>query len=148
MCYLFQILVYTFLDVNAPCDKMWKTCPFELVDTGEYLFGKGVARGKGPLVCWLSVIYIYQLQNKELPVNIKFIVESMHEQNHAGLEKFLHGKRNKFLADIDYIILNETEWLGTRMPCLSYGTVGKSFFIFFLSIYFLTIFYIKFYIKL
>lgn len=120
-----QLLVYAHLDISEPDMSKWETNPYELVEKDKTLFGKGVTYGKGSLLCWFHAIQTYRHFKRPLPIKIKFIVESMHERNHAGLEAFLHTKKRGFLATVDYIVVNESEWLGTRMPCLSYGTVGK-----------------------
>lgn len=114
------------MDIRAPETDEWRTDPFDVVDENKCLYGKGVAYGKGSLVCWLHAILIYKERGLELPVNVKFIVESMHESNNAGLEKFLNSKKSNFLNDISYVVLNESEWLGTKIPCIVYGTIGKT----------------------
>lgn len=93
------------------------------------IFGKGTCYGKGPLLSWLHAIQAYRESGVELPVNIKFIVDSLHENEHAGLERILYVKQPTLLSDIDFVVVNESEWLGLKMPCISYGTIGKFFFL-------------------
>lgn len=92
------------------------------------LYGNGVASGKGPLLTWFHVISGFQDKKLELPVNIKFIIESTNQLGSIGLEDFLVTHRQDFLYNVDYIVVCESEWLGEKMPCLVYGSVGHIHF--------------------
>ncbi|KAK5644918.1 hypothetical protein RI129_006218 [Pyrocoelia pectoralis] len=119
------ICVYAHLDVNFPDESQWKTDPFHLTEVELRLHGCGVASGKGTLMSWFILIHTFQEYNVDIPVNIKFIIESLHYHDSDGLEEFLSKQRIHFLSDIDYYIVCDSEWLGNKTPCLVYGCVGR-----------------------
>lgn len=73
---------------------------------------------------WFQAIRAFQSNQVEIPINLKFIIESMNRCGSVGLEDFLYTKRQDFLNDIDYVVVCDTEWLGEKQPCLTYGVVG------------------------
>lgn len=123
--------------MSSPEGQEWATDPWTVTEIDRVLFGKGVAFGKGPLICWFHAIEAYQKHNLELPVNIKFIIESMREHNSDGLDELLHSQKQTFLTNIDLVVLCDTEWLGPKYPCLSYGCRGI-FFLFKIYISYMT----------
>lgn len=129
-----QICIYFHLDVTSPEEQTWRTDPWTLTQVEKSIFGKGVSYGKGPMICWFHAIEAYQKKKMSLPVNIKFIVESMHEYKSEGLEDLLKLVKSIFLTNIDSIVLNHSEWLGEKYPCLSYGITGNCSFICIISI--------------
>lgn len=119
------VLVYGRYDVKSATAGEWSTDdPWDVVQSDGVLHGRGTCRGKGPLLSWLHAIEAYVMQRLPLPVNIKFIVEGMSERNCFGLEEFLYTKRITFLKGIDYVLINQSEWLNDTIPCISYGTCG------------------------
>lgn len=74
---------------------------------------------------WFHVLAAFQSSKVPLPVNIKFIIESMHTQRSEGLDEFLLTKKLDYLFDIDYVVVCDSEWIGEKYPCIVYGGVGK-----------------------
>lgn len=74
---------------------------------------------------WFHVVQAFKESNKPLPVNLKFIIESMHHQNSLGFADFVATRSQDFFANVELVIENDSEWLGEKYPCLVYGTVGK-----------------------
>lgn len=122
------LLVYAHLDVKEPNLKEWKTDPWTVTEIDRVLYGNGVALGKGPLLAWFHAIDGFVRNEQPLPINIKFLIESMHTSGSPGLESFLTTKRQDFLNDISYLVVCESEWLGDKIPCLVYGSVGMLHF--------------------
>lgn len=64
---------------------------------------------------------------KELPVNVKFVIEGMEETGSNGLDAMILAQRDTFFSDVDYIIISDCGWL-SRRPALTYGTRGNCYF--------------------
>ncbi|XP_025835852.1 cytosolic non-specific dipeptidase-like [Agrilus planipennis] len=118
------LLIYAYLDVKNPDMEKWETDPWDAVLKNQKLYGNGVAGGKGPLVCWFHVIKAFQDKGTELPVNIQFLVESMHYKNSQNLEDFITNNRQRLFPDISSTIVNDCEWMGVKYPCIFYGCIG------------------------
>lgn len=118
------VLVYGRYDVKNAMPEQWSTNPWEVAVINGVIYGRGTCKGKTPLLSWLHAIEAFLMQKLPLPVNIKFIIEGMSERNCFGLEEFLYTKRITFLKGIDYVIINQSEWLNDTIPCISYGTCG------------------------
>ncbi|KAK4875841.1 hypothetical protein RN001_012263 [Aquatica leii] len=116
--------VYAHLDVKMTDKANWKTDPWSLTELDQRLYGCGVASGKGTLMSWFNLIIAFQNIKMSLPVNLKFIIQSLHYYNSEGFEDFIARKRQGFLSDITYIVICDSEWLGDKHPCLVYGSVG------------------------
>ncbi|KAJ9577990.1 hypothetical protein L9F63_025147 [Diploptera punctata] len=121
------ILVYGHMDVVPP-EEGWETDPFNLVEKDGKLYGRGAVDNKGPMMCWINAIEAYQATKTELPVNIKFIIEGMHEVGSEGLGRLMLTKKKTFLKDIDFVCINDTSWAGMKKPSVSYGTRGLLYF--------------------
>ncbi|XP_025835853.1 cytosolic non-specific dipeptidase-like [Agrilus planipennis] len=119
-----ELLIYAYLDVKNPDMEKWETDPWDAVLKNQKLYGNGVAGGKGPLVCWFHVIKAFQDKGTELPVNIQFLVESMHYKNSQNLEDFITNNRQRLFPDISSTIVNDCEWMGVKYPCIFYGCIG------------------------
>lgn len=102
----------------------WSTDPWTLTEIDNRLYGSGAVFGKGALISWFHAVLAFQESQIDIPVNLKFIIESMHRCDSVGLEDFLATKRQDFLFDIDYVIMCDTEWIGEKHPCLTYGVIG------------------------
>lgn len=77
---------------------------------------------------WFHVLHGFQEKNVELPVNLKFCLESMYYQNSEGFEPFITKKKSEFFSDVDCVVLCDSEWIGEKHPCLCYGGVGMLHF--------------------
>lgn len=118
------ILVYGMYDVKAVDAEQWEGDPWNVHLRGSHLYGRGTCRGKAQLLSWFHAIEAYVQLKIPLPVNIKFVIEGMSERNCFGLEEFLYTKRITFMKGIDYVMINQSEWLNDTIPCISYGTCG------------------------
>lgn len=112
-------------DVNLNC---WSTNPWELVKSNRDLVGRGVYKGKTQFISWLHILEAYRKQDLSLPVNFKFIIEGMSQMNSIGLENLLWSERIRFFKDIDFICINDMEWLNSTNPCIGFGCCGISQF--------------------
>lgn len=118
------VCVYCNVDVRDPCISKWKTNPWEAVEVGKEVYGNGVVLGKGPLLCWIEVINAFIQAKVPLPVTVKFIIETNYFNRSIGLKDFLMTQKQIFLHDIDYVVVNDSEWLNDKYPCITYGVIG------------------------
>lgn len=118
------LCVYCRIDVKNANAQQWQTDPWTVVQKSGHLYGRGTCKGKTPLLNWFHCIEAFINQKIPLPVNVKFIIEAMSEMNCFGLENFLYTQRLTFLRNIDYICVNESEWLNSKVPCISYAACG------------------------
>ncbi|CAH1985983.1 unnamed protein product [Acanthoscelides obtectus] len=112
------------VDVLNPCEKPWSTDPWQLHRVNNKNYGCGSGCGKGPLMCWFHVLQAFKFCKMELPVNLKFIIESMYHSDSQGLADFVATRSQDFFANVELVIEVGSEWLGEKHPCITYGTVG------------------------
>ncbi|KAI4461415.1 beta-ala-his dipeptidase [Holotrichia oblita] len=117
------LCIYSYLDVNKPEIEKWNTDPWTVTEINKCIYGNGVASGKGVLIMWFHVLAAFQAAKIPLPINIKFIIESMHTHRSEGLDEFLLTKKLDYLFDVDYVIACGSEWIGEKYPCIVYGGV-------------------------
>ncbi|KAL3269953.1 hypothetical protein HHI36_009009 [Cryptolaemus montrouzieri] len=123
-----MVCVYGYLDVKLPAMEEWKTDPWTLTQVDKRFHGAGTASGKGILLCWFHIIEAFKRTNTPLPVNIKFVIESMNHRSSQGLAEFLQTKKLDFFSNVNCIVSCEGEWIGEKYPCIIYGTVGHLVF--------------------
>jgi acetylornithine deacetylase/succinyl-diaminopimelate desuccinylase-like protein len=72
----FTLLFYHHYDL-APSGpwRDWSHEPFQLAERDGWLYGRGVAHGKGPLIAQLAAIQALRDQEGGLPCNVVFVVE-------------------------------------------------------------------------
>ena len=70
------LLFYNHYDVQpAEPLELWETPPFEPSQRAGKLYGRGVSDDKGHLTSRLYALDAFLAENRELPCNVKFIVE-------------------------------------------------------------------------
>lgn len=122
------VLICCGVDVKDVDLNCWSTNPWELVKHNRDLVGRGVYKGKTQFISWLHVLEAYRKQDIPLPVNFKFIIEGMSQMSSTGLEDLLWSERIRFLKDIDFICINDMEWMNSTNPCIGFGCCGISQF--------------------
>lgn len=123
------LCIYGHLDVQpAEIEDGWDTDPFTLVEKDGKLYGRGSTDDKGPVLAWLNCIEALQKLKQEIPVNIKFCLEGMEESGSEGLDDLVHGRKDTFFKDVDFVCISDNYWLGKKKPCITYGLRGISYF--------------------
>ncbi|XP_072008446.1 beta-Ala-His dipeptidase-like [Engystomops pustulosus] len=121
------VCFYGHVDVQpAKKEDGWKTDPYTLTENNGNLYGRGATDNKGPVLAWIHAIDTYMALKKDIPVNLKFIIEGVEETGSPGLVKLLK-EHEKFFSDVDYIVISDNVWL-SRKPALTYGTRGNAYF--------------------
>ncbi|XP_034475621.1 cytosolic non-specific dipeptidase-like [Drosophila innubila] len=122
------VLVYGNLDVEeAEFEEGWVTDPFVMCELGNYLYGRGVALDKGPLLCWLNAIQAYRDAGLRIPINIVLLIESMAHSGSLGLETVLQ-QRISFFRDVSCVVIATRRWQSNMTPCIVYGSRGLIYY--------------------
>ena len=126
------ILVYGHYDVQpAQREDGWATEPFSLsVDEKGRMYGRGSTDDKGPLLGWLNTIQAHKEAGIDFPVNLLMCFEGMEEYGSEGLAPFIEqeAKKGGFFEDADAVCISDQYWLGTEIPCLTYGLRGCNYY--------------------
>lgn len=118
------VLICCGYDVKNVDLSGWSTNPWELVKQNRDLVGRGVYTRKTQFISWLHILEAYRKQDIALPVNVKFIIEGMSQMNSIGLEDLLWSERIRFFKDIDFICINDMEWMNSTNPSIGFGCCG------------------------
>ncbi|UCE09262.1 MAG: M20/M25/M40 family metallo-hydrolase [Candidatus Thorarchaeota archaeon] len=94
------LLFYNHYDVQPaePFD-LWETPPFEPDIRNGRIFARGVADNKGDIVSRIWAIKSFLESDKEIPVNIKFVVEGEEEVSSPHLHEFVEKNKEFLRAD-------------------------------------------------
>ena len=116
-------LLYGHYDVQPPEPlELWKTPPFEPVERDGKLYARGACDDKGQVYMHLSAIEAHLAVNKQLPINLKVVIEGEEEAGSESLEGFLRSWRPKLDADV--IVVSDTGMLAEDQPALTHALRG------------------------
>jgi acetylornithine deacetylase/succinyl-diaminopimelate desuccinylase-like protein len=120
------VLVYGHYDVQPaePFD-LWDTPPFEPEVREGKIFARGADDDKGQLFMHVKA-FEYMVAEKNLPCNVKFIIEGEEEVGSEFLEGFCI--ENKELLRADVILVSDTSMLSLSAPSLTVGLRGLAYF--------------------
>ncbi|XP_017847777.1 cytosolic non-specific dipeptidase-like [Drosophila busckii] len=121
------LFIYAHLDVVPAPAEGWLNDPFELYTVEGLLYGRGVCGGKGMAIGWLQAITATLKLHGDLPVNIKIVIDMMHEVGSVGLDELISAKSEWFL-DVDYMIFDNNSWLNNETPIVSCSLSGWAYF--------------------
>ncbi|KAH8411953.1 hypothetical protein KR222_003561 [Zaprionus bogoriensis] len=119
------VLIYGHIDVPAvdgPADG-WKHDPYWLTEEHENLYGLGLTCSKGPVVCWIQAIEAWFLKTDDLPVNLRFIIDSDHTADIIILRKLLEN-RKEFFEGVDLMLDITNMWIAENVPILTISHSG------------------------
>jgi acetylornithine deacetylase/succinyl-diaminopimelate desuccinylase-like protein len=120
------VLLYAHHDVQPPGDRAtWKTDPFEPVQVGERLYGRGAADDKAGVVAHIGAL---RALGEEPGVGVTVFVEGEEESGSPSFRRFLADHRDLLAADV-IVVADSTNWrvgvpaLTTSLRGLVDGTV-------------------------
>ncbi len=125
------ILVYGHYDVQ-PADpiELWENPPFvpivketEIHPEGA-IFARGASDDKGQVFMHVKALE-YMVQNKQLPCNVKFMIEGEEEIGSPSLEWFV--KEYKEMLTNDIILISDTGMISNQQPSITTGLRGLSY---------------------
>ena len=120
------VLIYGHYDVQ-PADPvdLWKTPPFEGVEKGELLYGRGASDMKGQVIASLAAVES-ALKGGSLPVNIKWMIEGEEETGSPNMAGFIKKHAKLFAAD--FALNPDAGMLSPTQPTITYGLRGLAYF--------------------
>jgi acetylornithine deacetylase/succinyl-diaminopimelate desuccinylase-like protein len=117
------VLIYGHYDVQPPDPlELWDSPPFEPVLKDGYVFARGATDNKGQILAHILGVEEASKDNRELPVNLHFVIEGEEEVGSVSLEKFLEQNRDALRSDV--AIVSDSEMLARGVPTFAYGLRG------------------------
>ena len=119
------VLVYGHYDVQPPDPlDLWNSPPFEPVIKDKKIYARGSCDDKGQVYMHIKALEI-MVKQKQLPCNIKFMIEGEEEVGSDNLGKFV--ARNKELLKADVILISDTAIISVDHPSITVGLRGLSY---------------------
>lgn len=95
------LLFYNHYDVQPP-DPLdeWESPPFEPVERGGHLYGRGISDDKGPIAARLAAVRALLETKGELPVTIRWCLEGAEEIGSPGFPEFVERNADRLASDV------------------------------------------------
>jgi acetylornithine deacetylase/succinyl-diaminopimelate desuccinylase-like protein len=117
------VLIYGHYDVQPPDPlELWDSPPFEPVLKDGYVFARGATDNKGQILSHILGVQETMEQERDLPVNLHFVIEGEEEIGSIHLSKFLSQNRDSLKCDV--VVVSDTGMIAPHTPTLSYGLRG------------------------
>ena len=119
------VLVYGHYDVQ-PADplNLWDSPAFEPVIKDGKIYARGSCDDKGQFYMHIKAFEIMN-QLKQLPCNIKFMIEGEEEVGSDNLGTFVKENKSKLKADV--ILISDTSLISLDTPSITVGLRGLSY---------------------
>ncbi|MFD2099539.1 M20/M25/M40 family metallo-hydrolase [Flagellimonas iocasae] len=112
--------------LKAPEGDGFKTVSFdELDDDINYdwrLFGRSTSDDKSPIIMFLNTIDLLKKDGKEIPINVKVILDGEEEKSSEPLPKAV--KQYRELLEADFLVIADGPTHSTGDPTVVYGCRG------------------------
>jgi acetylornithine deacetylase/succinyl-diaminopimelate desuccinylase-like protein len=103
-----HVIIYGHYDVQPPDPlDLWTTAPFEPVERGGRLYGRGTADNKGPLMTHIAAVAQLLEKNPHLPLRLTFLIEGEEEMGSPSFAPFIESHRDE-LRQADLVFLSDT----------------------------------------
>lgn len=120
------VLIYGHYDVQ-PVDPLdlWESPPFEPTQRGDSLHARGASDMKGQVVAVIKAIESI-VENGDLPVNIKFMIEGEEEIGSPSLVDFMEAHKDMLAAD--FCLNPDAGIMDKKLPSITYALRGLAYF--------------------
>lgn len=120
------VLIYGHYDVQpSDPDHLWDSPAFEPTVKNGLIYARGASDDKGQAFTHVKAVESYMKTGKELPVNVKFILEGEEEIGSPNLVPFLED--HKELLACDMVLISDTAMFGEDQPSITYGLRGLAY---------------------
>jgi len=118
------VLLYGHYDVQPPDPiEEWISPPFEPTVRDGNLYARGAADDKGQLFILMeAVAQLLRLNDGQLPVNLKFIIEGEEESGGGHIEEYVAAHVGELRADA--AVICDTAMFAPGIPSLTTGLRG------------------------
>jgi len=119
------VLVYGHYDVQ-PADpyELWHSPPFEPTIKNEKIYARGSADDKGQMYMHVKAFEL-MMRTKQLPCNVKFMIEGEEEVGSGNLGPFCIANRDRLKADV--VLISDTSMIANDVPSIDVGLRGLSY---------------------
>ncbi len=117
-----RLLFYGHYDVQPVDERLWDTDPFSMAGRDGYLYGRGVADDKGPIMAMACAVAALRDQ-RILDVDVVLLIEGEEEAGSGGFQETVIAHKED-IGHIDCILLSNSSWIGEKDPCIVYGMRG------------------------
>jgi len=104
----------------------WVEKPWSALNSGVNgdwrLFGRSTSDDKGPIIMFLNAIDLVKYQRKEIPFNVKVILDGEEEKSSKPLPAAV--QKNKDLLKSDFLVINDGPVHVSEKPTLVFGCRG------------------------
>ncbi|KAH9966153.1 Zn-dependent exopeptidase [Russula compacta] len=120
-----RILFYGHYDVISAPPEGWDSDPFKLTARNGYLYARGIADDKGPVLA-VACAAADLLRARKLGVDLLFLVEGEEETGSGGFVDAVlrHKVRKDLIGEVDAILVSNSSWIACDVPSITYGLRG------------------------
>ncbi|WP_050526357.1 M20 family metallopeptidase [Pseudorhodobacter aquimaris] len=118
------VLTYGHGDVIRAQEGMWREglAPFDLVEEGDRLYGRGTADNKGQHLINIAALEAVLAARGKLGFNLRVIIEMSEEVGSSGLADVFHSYKDRLTADV--LIASDGPRLQPEVPTVFMGSRG------------------------
>jgi acetylornithine deacetylase/succinyl-diaminopimelate desuccinylase-like protein len=117
------VLIYGHYDVQPPDPlQAWQSPPFEPIERGNDLYGRGASDDKGQLFTHVKALESYLRTSGALPVNAVCLFEGEEEIGSPNLTSFLAQHKGALAADV--AVISDTRIPAPDRPAITYALRG------------------------
>lgn len=121
------VLVYGHYDVQPPDPlDLWISPPFEPTVRDGNLYARGATDDKGQMLTHIKSVEAWLETEKQLPVQVKFLIEGEEEVGSEHLEGFLKENTEKLACDC--VVVSDTSQFARGVPAITYGLRGIAYY--------------------
>ena len=123
-----MVLTYGHGDTVRGQDDMWREGlqPWQLVEEGERLYGRGVADNKGQHLINIAALESVLAVRGSLGFNLRIVIEMSEEVGSSGLPEVFAAYKDRLAADV--LIASDGPRLQPEVPTMFMGSRGGTTF--------------------